>query len=115
MPPWPSRREPSVKAQPNETLGLRTNRLRIAFICGLAQWALLIAIQIGNFYGWLLPQIDQGWDAVSYLFTVILFIQSQNALMAAIFGLLAYFASASRIASRGCSLLSPAILSPPAS
>jgi arylsulfatase A-like enzyme len=75
------------------------NRLRIAFICGLAQWALLVAIQTGNFYGCLLPPIDRDWDAVSYFFTVILFIQAQNALVAAIFGIVAYLATATRFTS----------------
>lgn len=69
---------------------LLSRRLQIALICGICQWLLLLGIQAGNFFAYLLPPIDRDLSAVSYFFTVILFIQAQNALMAALVGVVAY-------------------------
>jgi arylsulfatase A-like enzyme len=51
--------------------------------------AILVAIQIGNFYGYLLPAGTWNWASAGYLFTIP-FIQAQNLIVAALLGLLVW-------------------------
>ncbi|HEY4361979.1 MAG TPA: sulfatase-like hydrolase/transferase [Bryobacteraceae bacterium] len=76
-----------------------SRRAQIGLICGIAQWILLLGIQTGNFFGYLLPPMDRDLSAGSYLFTAILFIQAQNGLISALIGFLAY-ACAGNVISR---------------
>lgn len=73
-----------------------SGRFRVACVCALTQWALALAIQIGNFFGYLLPP-GRDWKAAASLVTLIPLIQTQNVLVAAIFGVMAYFAAWNRI------------------
>src|ERR1700685_4247306 len=69
----------------------RARRFRVACICAVTQWALALTIQLGDVWGY---QLHPGvWKADTILLALIPIIQTQNALVAAIFGVTAYLAA----------------------
>ena len=71
-------------------------RIRVASVCALSQWALAVAIQIGDYSGYLVPA-GRNPKAAATLITLIPFIQTQSALVAVALGAVAYLAAWNRI------------------
>ncbi len=75
----------------------QAERLRIGIICATAQWVLLLAIQAGDLFAYLLPPAARNVESYSSLAVALPFLQTQNILVAAVFGVLAYFTARNRV------------------
>lgn len=75
----------------------RTERARIAVVCGLSQWLLLLAIQVGDLLGYLLPPAAHNLVSYGAAGAALPLLQTQNLIVAAILGVIAYFASKYRV------------------
>ncbi len=71
----------------------RVQRLRIAVICALTQWSLIVLLQAREYFGFVLPPAAWTFETGTAFFNVIPFLQAQNVLVACVFGCLAYFAA----------------------
>jgi arylsulfatase A-like enzyme len=84
----------------------RGERLRIAMVCGAAQWLLLLTIQTGDLFGYLLPPAARNLSSYFLLAATLPFLQTQNILVATIFTGLTYCGTRKRVTSWAVFLLS---------
>lgn len=71
----------------------RWKRLRIAVICALTQWSLIVLLQARTCFGFVIPPSAWTFETGTSFFNVLPSVQKQNALIALLFGCVAYFAA----------------------
>lgn len=74
----------------------QTQRLRVALICALTQWGLVVVLQTRSYFGFVLPPSTWTLLTSTAFLTVIPFIQAQNAVVAGVFGCIAYLVAGYR-------------------